>query len=589
MASGSVVLRAKHKSTTKDPGTPGVLKLEEKFIFMPNNPQSASSKMNIDFQFIKAHKYTKDGSNKPPWLNLSLDQGGSHIFEFDNYSDLHVCREYLSQALTKAVEASKPAPEKETPSVTTRPEEQLSTAEMELRIKLLRENGELQRLHKQLVIGRVLTEAEFWANRKKLLDTDSRSKSKQRVGFNSVMISDIKPSTDGRTNRVKFNLNREIIFQIFAEKPAVHRAFLNLVPNKMTEMDFWTKYFRAGYLHSTKNTIAAAAEAAEDEELAIFLKQDDIVASEASKKIKQVHPTLDILATEADDYMHLPGHGILHDDSLHVTEQQDELYKRTLAQDLNRHASVVLEGRPIDVELDDARTLAEALAQSKQAYGKADTSKEKLNRIYPTTEIEDLQPPKDLPLAPLCIKDPRDYFDSQQASLLRTSRDTLGGTEPLKCSLSTQDAYGSLRDSISNFKSVGLSIPIVNSEVAAKVFNALTHNISSTKYHMGKNPGGSVLDMLPNSTKEELLHQSTCIQELLKHFWSSYPITTSYLFNKVSRLKDAMSQIYSQLEDMKKSVQSDLRHQALDAAIQHHDADLQKRSSRSVERPNGHT
>ncbi|KAF5726044.1 BSD domain [Tripterygium wilfordii] len=143
---------------------------------------------------------------------------------------------------------------------------------MELRIKLLMENGELHRLHKQLVIGHVLTETEFWANQKKLLDRDSHRKSKQRVGFNSVMISDIKPSTDGRTNRVKFNLNQEIIFQIFAEKPAVHRAFLNLVPNKMTEMDFWTKYFRAEYLHSTKNTIAAAAEAAEDEELAIFFE-----------------------------------------------------------------------------------------------------------------------------------------------------------------------------------------------------------------------------------------------------------------------------------------------------------------------------
>ena len=53
----------------------------------------------------------------------------------------------------------------------------------------------------------------------------------------------------------------------------------------MSERVFWTKYFRAEYLHSTKNSIAAAAEAAEDEELAVFLKQDDILASEARWKV----------------------------------------------------------------------------------------------------------------------------------------------------------------------------------------------------------------------------------------------------------------------------------------------------------------
>lgn len=53
----------------------------------------------------------------------------------------------------------------------------------------------------------------------------------------------------------------------------------------MSEKEFWTKYSRAEYLHSTKNIVAAAAEAAEDEELAVFLKQDDMLAFEARKKV----------------------------------------------------------------------------------------------------------------------------------------------------------------------------------------------------------------------------------------------------------------------------------------------------------------
>lgn len=61
--------------------------------------------------------------------------------------------------------------------------------------------------------------------------------------------------------------------------------FLFLFLFQMTEKDFWTKYFRAEYLHSTRNAVAAAAEAAEDEELAIFLKEDAILASEARRKV----------------------------------------------------------------------------------------------------------------------------------------------------------------------------------------------------------------------------------------------------------------------------------------------------------------
>lgn len=58
-------------------------------------------------------------------------------------------------------------------------------------------------------------------------------------------------------------------------------------PSKqMSEKDFWTKYFRAEYLLRTKNTVAATAEAAEDEELAIFLKNDDILAKEARLKVQ---------------------------------------------------------------------------------------------------------------------------------------------------------------------------------------------------------------------------------------------------------------------------------------------------------------
>ncbi|KAH9804453.1 General transcription and DNA repair factor IIH subunit TFB1-1 [Citrus sinensis] len=516
-------------------------------MFMPDN-RNSGAKLVVEFKSIQGHKYTKEGSNKPPLINLANAQGGSYIFEFDSYSDLHVCRDFVSKVLEKSKETPNAALEK---SAVKLPDEQLSEEEMQLRIKLLQENSELQKLHRQFVGGNILTEAEFWAARK-----------------------------------------------IFAEKPAVHRAFLNFVPNKMTEMEFWTKYCRAEYLSRTKNYHAVVAEAAEDEELAVFLKEDDILANEVRKKIRRVDPTLDMEADEGDDYTHLPDHGIFRDGTKESNELQSEHYRRTLLQDLNRHAAVVLEGRTIDVEREDStRALAEALARSKRGNEGADNNanEERLDRTPRVAEIEDLQAPHCLPLAPLSIKDAREYFDSQQANTLKASRDSQAS---MKCSLSRQEAYGSVRDAISEIKDMGLSDPIVNPEVALKVYSGLTHNISSIKYHLGKNPRETVLDRLPSATKEKLLYHWMSIQELLKHFWSSYPITTPYLYSKVNRLKDALSNIYPQLEEMKESLPADLRHQvsllvrpmqqALDAAIQHYDADLQKRSAKSGEKPNGY-
>ncbi|KAI3923680.1 hypothetical protein MKW98_011310 [Papaver atlanticum] len=599
MASGQVVMRARYKNNgVKDPGVQGVLIMtEDKLDFSPDDPMP-SAKLNVGFRSIKGHKFSREGSQKQALLMLT-GSDKNYTFEFDKFTERDICRDFVGKVLGKiqAKESSasdaKVDPEK---SATTLHDEQLRPEEMKLRMKLIAENSELQKLHKQFVIGGVLTEAEFWATRKKLLAVDASKMSKQRLGFKSAMLADVRPLTDGRTNKVTFSLTPEIIQQIFTEKPAVHQAFLKFVPSKMTEKDFWTKYCRAEFLHRTKNAVAAAAEAAEDEELAVFLKQDAILAGEARQKIRRVDPTLDMEADEGDDYIHLPDHGIFRDGSKEFTDSEYEQYKRTLAQDLNRHAAVVLEGRTLDMELGDTRTVAEALAKSKKADLATQMSDEKANhnrseRASRMAEIEDLQTPNNLPFAPLHIKDPREYFDSQQANALKALGDTAVGTKTINCNVNTAQAYGFLRKSISEMKVTGLSYPVIESEVARKVLIGLSQQLSSTKYNLGKNPQESILDRLPKKTKEELLHFWISIQELLKHFWSSYPITTTYLNTKVSRLKDAMADIYPKLQGIKESAQPDFRHQvsllvqpmvqALDAAFTYYDADLQKRSMRS--------
>lgn len=587
----TITKNAKYRISLKESGIPGILRMsEERFSFTPHDPRSAI-KVDVAFRSITVHKFSKDGS-KQALLNL-LHEGGGYIFEFDSFTDRNICRDFVGKVLGKLQVTSpfkddRSIPDKPTPSVAS---QQLSSTEMEFRFNLLREDSELQRLHKQFVMSGILTESEFWSTRKNLLDDSAIKLSKQRRGFKSAM-ADIRPLTDGRTNKVTFSLTTEIIHQIFAEKPAVHRAFLDYVPSKMSEMDFWTKYCRAEYLHRTKNYMAAAAEAAEDEELALFLKHDDILADEVRHKLKRVDPTLDLESDQADDYIHLPDHGILRDGIKETLDNDNEFSKRTLAQDLNRHAAVVLEGRTLDVELGDTRTVAEALARSKKGSSFEAVSKnenqERIEKASRMIEIEDLQSPQPLPYARLCIMDPRDYFESQQVSAFKDLGDNATGYKTAEYTFNVKESYAYMKKQISQANVTGFN-DIVQSDAALKVLNELNQHLSSFKNFIGKNPHESVLDQLPSRTKDELMDQWTSIQELLRHFWSSYPLTTTYLYNKVLRLKEAMTQAYNKLQEIKESSQSDYRHlisllvqpmlQTLDAAFAHFDDEQQRRTA----------
>lgn len=603
-----VTVRAKFLATPKDTGIPGVLMINVQGLkWTPNDPTSGVP-LDVKSSNITTHQCSKEvpGKKSRAFMKVLTDvEGRSYMFEFQNYDERAPARDAVSNVLARnkaggSAPAVASAPNAAKP---THGGDQLDPVEMGRRMKLLQQDPDLLKLHQQLVGGNVLSEVEFWATRKNLLEDEQGGVQKQRTGLRSAMLADVRPLTDGKSNKVTFNLTPEIIHQIFAEKPAVHRAFLMNVPSKMTESAFWTKYCRAEYLYRTKNNAAAAAEAAEDEDLAVFTRDDDIIAESARHKIQRVDPTLDMAADLNDDYLSLPGHGVLRDGAKESVEMNEGgARKRTIIHDINRHAAVVLEGSPLDTELKDTTTVAHALARALQkdvANEAADRGAEKrrTERISIMTEMEDLQGPPPSSFVPLTIQDPRNYFDSQQSAGLE------GGTTTGSNSTSVNPAMllSTFKAQLKNFQTKRQRDPAIAPDLAFKILTDMTQHIASSRHTTGTAAERNILESLPRATRDELLQHSNTANELLRHFWAAYPLSNKALIEKATRLKDAMAQLYNRIQSMKERASPDARHQlsrllqpmsqTLDAAFAHFEGEAAKKAeavkrARIAARPN---
>ena len=68
------------------------------------------------------------------------------------------------------------------------------------------------------------------------------------MGVSGSFLSDIKPQADG-ANGIKYNLTVDVISSIFKTYPAVKKKHFENVPAKMSEQDFWNRFFQSHYFH----------------------------------------------------------------------------------------------------------------------------------------------------------------------------------------------------------------------------------------------------------------------------------------------------------------------------------------------------
>lgn len=118
---------------------------------------------------------------------------------------------------------------------------------------LYEQDADLREVYNQVVLTKIISDEEFWASRQALIkETERKLKghadgdARQRRGISSELANEIQPVKQ-EGGSVHFRLTPAVIHQIFVEHPAVHRAFKEYVPQKMSEKEFWTKFLQSQY------------------------------------------------------------------------------------------------------------------------------------------------------------------------------------------------------------------------------------------------------------------------------------------------------------------------------------------------------
>ena len=220
-----------------------------------------------------------------------------------------------------------------------------------------------------------------------LLENERLSYDKQSVGLSSAMLSDVRPEVGSST--VSYTLNANIISQIFAESPVVLRAYKDNVPDqvyhrhthydcqtflivlvfvKLSETEFWTKYFRSQYFRAQEGDNAKVNE--KDDIFSRYERKEDRAnhgksyqRTDGRKVDLPIHRLMDLSIDERDEYSSsvrqkdLPG-GQVFAPSAKQREKQRLLDK------FNRHSHTVLQSSQASLEKVDYEKMQQDVAES---------------------------------------------------------------------------------------------------------------------------------------------------------------------------------------------------------------------------------
>lgn len=483
--------------------------MNERIAWMAENRDKVT--VSHRFQDIKMQKISPEGKPKIQ-LQLVMHDGNNTTFHFVNRNGMKAQiddRDKVKELLQQLLPNFKRKIDKE----------------LEEKNRILTENPNLLQMYKDLVITKVLTSDEFWSTHAK--DYTKQSAQKQDIGVSAAFLADIKPQTDG-CNGLKYNLTSDIIECIFKTYPAVKRKHDEYVPAKLTESEFWTKFFQSHYFHRDRITTGTKDIFTECGKI-----DDQTLKAAVAKGAGDI--LLDLRSFEDNSLE--DGFGGSASDKRCVNS--GNIVHQNMIKRFNQHSTMVL------------NTCLNAIEQAKNGKSIPVSNVNGAEQKDTTDATNNYEPESKRAR----LKDKIKYDD-----LMEMDNDTSNSSKQSELNLVKIERYlhgpvptvhildnaDGLNDLETTQQQINKSTEMWSNRTPQKVLV----NPKAAVNALGElSPGGALMrgfqeqslsQLVPANVEKELRNLYLALSELLRHFWHSFPPITPEAEEKIVRMHEAL-------------------------------------------------
>ncbi|KAJ1919315.1 RNA polymerase II transcription factor B subunit 1 [Mycoemilia scoparia] len=355
--------------------------------------------------------------------------------------------------------------------------------ELELRKIVLSRNRDLARLHKNLVIRGLINEDEFWNTRRHLLDGQTLLLHQKKGPQSSLL--ELAPATQDNGD-FKYTLTPETARKIFKQYPQVRRAYIDNVPHKVTEKQFWKRFFASRIFNRNRSATVAMKADRDDIFDKCLEEEDQTLNSMANIDSKLIFRLLDLTQTEEDG----AGSFTFPDFTMKPAKGQENL---SLIRRFNRHSQQVLKDS-VNVFKSGENAESDPLIRNDD------------EEIAKEIEIKELEVPSAPSKIRLNITDQSRYFESQ-TRLKRTS-DGVADDYSLLLKKAKQDIQGITPE---------LDVNCIELRIANEAMNRISETIQK-KARQNK-PNRLQENTLPKEITRQISSCHNLGSEMLRHLW----------------------------------------------------------------------
>lgn len=513
--------------------------MAERIAWMPNGKDSFT--ISHKYSDIKTQKISPEGKPKIQ-LQVVLNSGNeSTTFHFVNplgteaqLQDRKFAKELLSQLLPRF--------------------KQKLSKEMEEKSRILSENPDLFQLYKELVSSHVISAEEFWttfAAKKK--EEISKLVKSQEIGISTSFLTNIKLIPDGVNGNKTYRLTPEVIEAIFRTYPIVKRKHYENVPHKLKESEFWERFFQSHYFHRERiyNGKDIFADCAKTDEL--------YITRAINSGVKD--PFVDLLSFD-DNNLSSEGFGTRNDDILTKASTSSALSSNhELIRRFNQYSIMVL-----DASLNKSSHQQIPKLTVNGVATKKTKNAPTANGISPTEDEgsspEQITEERDsVKRARLAEKIEFDDLDDKEAKTMKlpvlniaNKERYLGGPKPIE-DCDTYSMAGTSRNIFDLSPNHLLQCIYQQDSVLRKWQpthkSVLMTSVNATSALSELSPGGALMkpshavrDEVSADIQKELKSLIFALNELLRHFWLCFPVTSPQVEEKLTKMKLTLEEFH---------------------------------------------